>query len=251
MGGELMELSYDINWEKTIEHIRFLLRGRTCAKYFSDIFGVSERAAEYKLMSPFKSELSIKELVILARYFRCDILELLVFEGEPYIAPEYDDTGTIAKEEIENTSAEEVNKTVDALRKIDESYEIRDLYELLLYLPLIDEAGLRDVICRCSGNLEWHQRDYVKRQLTYLYKQIPESPQKRYADGYRDNVLRVKGHPGNNLYDLHENNYKKEYRSNLKRYRQEGNKDLYKGKSMTVCHVLKSFMIILSLRRNI
>lgn len=228
-----MGLSYDIDWEKTIEHIRFLLRGRTCAKYFSEIFGVSERAAEYKLLSPFKSEPSIKELVILAHYFRCDILDLLVFEGEAYVEPEHDDAGNIVKEEIENISAKEVNKTVDVLKKIDESYEIRDIYELILYLPLIDEVELRDVIFRCSGNLEWNQRDYVKRQLTYLYNQIPESPQKEYADGYRDNVLRVKGHPGNNLYDLHGSKYSEEYWANIKRYRQEGNHDLYKNKCMT------------------
>lgn len=52
------------------------------------------------------------------------------------------------------------------------SYEIRDVYELLLYLPLIDETVLRDVVFRCLGNLEGPGRQYVKEQLSYLHRSI-------------------------------------------------------------------------------
>ena len=228
-----MELSYDVDWERTTEHIRFLLSGRVHAKYFSEIFDVSERAAEYKLLSSSKSELTIRELVILARYFRCDILDLLVFVGEAYVEPEHNDMEKFVKVKTQDTSAKEVNRVIDMFKNLDKSYEVRDMYELLLYLPLIEEEELRDVVFRCFGNLEWNRRDYVKSQLTYLYNQIPECPEKKYADGYRDNVLRVKGHPDNNLYDLLESKYSKEYWENIKRYRQEGNERLYKNKHVT------------------
>ena len=58
----------------------------------------------------------------------------------------------------------------------------------------MDESILKDIVFRCVGNLNT-QRDYVKKQLNYLYKKIPDSPAKTYADFYRDNVLRFKGPP--------------------------------------------------------
>ena len=220
-------MNYDIDWEKTIEHIRFLLEGKTHAKNFSEAFGVSERAAEYKLRSPRKSELSLKELLILSDYFECDVKDLIVLVGEEYEGPAMDGIDSVPKNEMQDKSSQEVINRLEFCRQWRETNEIRDLYEFLLYLPLIEDVNLRDVVYRCYGNLEWSERYYAMSQLNYLYKSIPDSPAKDDADKMRDNMLRVKGHPGNNLYGAGDKEFNKHYFENLVRYVREGNVGLY------------------------
>ena len=126
---------------------------------------------------------------------------------------------------MEDKSCEDVIHTLDILQKINEEYEIRNLSELLLYIPLIEEEVLRDAIRRWYGNLTYCSKDYVMQQLSFLYKSIPDCKAKREADEYRDKVLRVKGSPWNNLYEV--TNVDDYYYKNIERYRSEGNSKLW------------------------
>ena len=166
--------------------------GKTTANNFDKIFEVVPRAVQEKLNSEKKVELSISELAILSRYLQCDIDDLIIFEGDnsiniPLSTKEKQTLGI-------DTSPEDVINTIKMNEQIDFKYQIKNIYEFLLYLPLMDESILKDIVFRCVGNLNT-QRDYVKKQLNYLYKKIPDSPAKTYADFYRDNVLRFKGPP--------------------------------------------------------
>lgn len=128
----------------------------------------------------------------MSRYLQCDIDDLIIFEGDNSINIPL---STKEKRTLgEDTLSEDVINTIKMHEEFESKYQIKDIYEFLLYLPLIDEMTLKNVVLRCDGNLK-HQRDYVKSQLSYLHKEIPDSLAKRYADFYRDNVLRFKGPP--------------------------------------------------------
>ena len=75
-------MNYNIDWEKTVENIKYLMLGRTYKKNFSRVFGVDVRAVQKKISTSAKTELSIRELMILADYFECDIMDLIILEGE-------------------------------------------------------------------------------------------------------------------------------------------------------------------------
>ena len=53
-------MNYNVNWEKTSEHINFLLQGRTHKKNFSELFGVEGRAVQRKLSAAAKQEFQTK-----------------------------------------------------------------------------------------------------------------------------------------------------------------------------------------------
>lgn len=220
-------MNYNVNWEKTIEHINFLLQGRTHKKNFSELFGVEGRAVQRKLSATAKQELSISELMMLADYFECDIMDLVIGEDDTYIGPSPDWKEGWRKIEVEDKSPEEVNHTLEFLNELKNGYEIRNIYEFILYLPLIEEERIRDMVIRCYGDLTYDRKPYIMEKLTMLYHSIPDCEAKRDADKYRDNVLRVKGDPRNNLYGLHDEEHMKYYYANLQRYYDEGNSGLW------------------------
>lgn len=41
-------MNYNIDWEKTVENIKYLMLGRTYKKNFSRVFGVDVRAVQKK-----------------------------------------------------------------------------------------------------------------------------------------------------------------------------------------------------------
>ncbi len=53
-----------------------------------------------------------------------------------------------------------------------------------MYLPLCDLVFLADMLLRINGNLK-HNQYYIEKELDYLYRKIPESPAKTYADQRR------------------------------------------------------------------
>lgn len=223
----LQKMNYMVDWEKTFENINFLMSGRTYKKNFAELFGIVERAAQRKLSTCGKKRLSITELMMLADYFECDVSDLIILDGERYVAPEIDWQADWRKSKVDDKSPEDVSNTLEMLSSIKEDYEIRNLSEFLLYLPLIEEEILRDTVYRCFGNLTYNNRHYVMEQLSGLYHSIPDCEAKRDADKYRDNVLRVKGVPGNNLFGLMDENYNKYYFRNLQRYVEDGNSELW------------------------
>ena len=56
-------MNYNIDWEKTVENIKYLMLGRTYKKNFSRVFGVDVRAVQKKISTSAKTELSIRELM--------------------------------------------------------------------------------------------------------------------------------------------------------------------------------------------
>ena len=62
-----------------------------------------------------------------------------------------------------------------------DNYPIKTLLQLILYLPLLDERLLYDSLLRIGGDL-FRNEEYVLDQLLFLYKSIPESDAKRFAD---------------------------------------------------------------------
>lgn len=136
-------------------------------------------------------KLSIGELVLISRFLQCSLEELVILQGDTYTGlPCENGEG---KPELETAKA--VQEYISMVEKQNSECKIRNLNEFLLYLPLVNEAVVRDVVFRCYGNLEIDESNYMRSQMNYLYKTIPDCPEKRYADWYRDNVLRVKGHP--------------------------------------------------------
>ena len=76
--------------------------------------------------------------------------------------------------------------------------KIRSLNEFLLYLPLCEPYSLADVLFRINGNLKNNQ-EYIEDQFNYLYKRIPDSPAKTYADQCRYFYLNPPS-----VYEIHE-----------------------------------------------
>lgn len=220
-------MKYDVDWAKTIEHINFLMQGRTYKKNFSELFGIEVRAVQRKLSVAAKQELSISELMMLADYFGCDIMDLVILEDEPYVEPSPDWKKGWRKIEVDDKSSEDVNHTLEFLNGLKNDYEICNLYEFLLYLPLIEEEWVRDMVFRCYEDLTYDRRPYVMSLLSNLYHKIPDCAAKCDADAYRDNVLRVKGAPGNNIFGWDDEEYNKYYHANLHRYLEEGNRGLW------------------------
>lgn len=193
----------------------------------SELFGVEGRAVQRKLSATAKQELSISELMMLADYLKCDIMDLVICEDDAYIGPSPNWQEGWRKIEVEDKSPEDVNHTLEFLNELKKDYEIRNLCEFILYLPLIEEERIRDMVFRCYGDLTYDRKPYLMSLLSNLYRGIPECAAKRDADAYRDNVLRVKGVPGNNLYGLHDKEYNKYYYANLQRYFEDGNSGLW------------------------
>ena len=219
--------NYNIDWDKTKEHIAFMIQGRTRKQNLVDILGVEVRQVQRKLSRKSKEVLGIRELLILADYLLCDVLDLLILEGEPYIGPMEGWEEEWRTVEVDNKTSIEVEKTLNIMREIKEAYPIRNMSELLLYLPLIEEEVVRAVVYRCAGNWSFDNKPYLMDQMAYLYRSIPESPEKQEADAYRDNVLRTKGYPKNNMFGWDDEEYFKNYDENLKRYLKEENSGLY------------------------
>ena len=180
--------NYNVDWNKTIENIGFMLYDRTHKKNFAEAFSLDERQVQRKLSASTKNGLTISELLMLADYLGCELMDLIVMEEDVYVMPDPEWNKEWRTVEMDDKTVEDVNDTLEYSKEIKKSYEIRNLYELLLYIPLIEEENLRDVVCRCYDNLEYDKRHYVMSQMSYLHKQIPDCKAKREADAYRDNV---------------------------------------------------------------
>lgn len=219
-------MNYEVDWEKTIENIEFLIWDRTYKNKFSEMFHVSERQVRNIISKNTQNGLSISELLILSDYLECDVMDLVILRDEPYIAPN-PDWREESDREVSDKTPEDVKNTIETLREMKENYEIRNLAEFLLYLPLMEDKDVRDMIVRCYGHLTYDDRHYLMSKLSYLYRTIPDCGAKRDADAYRDNVLRVKGVPGNNTFGIKDKDFDKYYYRNLERYYEEGNNELW------------------------
>ena len=213
-------MDHKIDWIKTKENINFLLHSKTHKNKLAEALGLGVRAVQIKLQES-SNRLFVDDLVVLADYLECNMEELLIFEDDKYIGPDKGWKNKWGKVEVDDEDKEQVKKRLESNRKRKESYPIRDLAEFMLFLPLINERALRDVTFRCYEMLTYDHRHYLMTQLEYLYRCIPEGGAKREADEYRDNIVRVKGAPVNNVYSLTKADFNKAYKEKLKNYPRE------------------------------
>ena len=183
-----MEYNFAVDWEKTTTNIKNRLSGIVRTKTFSEIFQLSEEAVYAKLRG---NKLEIDELYTFVMFLNCTIDDLLVFSGEDFVEPPIQKIST--RDCAEYSSASEVSDAISAFTNWYKDCEIRNLQEFFLYLPLMDISALHDVCFRCYENLTINDRFYFLNKVNYLYHSIDETPAKKYADQYRNEVLRVKG----------------------------------------------------------
>ena len=189
---DLLEAQKNINipkieWDRTTENIRFLMHGKLDLEGCARLLGIDEKYVLEKLQVPNKTRLTLTEVNQIAFYLQCDIADLLVFKSDDYVKPTDKMLARISEEGID---------PLDMVKFYEQWYleqEIRDIYEFILYLPLVEENVLRDVVFRCGGDVDISRRGYIKGMLNYLYRTIRRTPEKEYADAYRDRVLRTKG----------------------------------------------------------
>ena len=62
-----------------------------------------------------------------------------------------------------------------------ERYPIKTLMQFIIYLPLMDELQVSDVLRRIEGDI-FGRESYVLDRLRFLFSEIPESKAKHYAD---------------------------------------------------------------------
>ena len=213
-----MGKNFEVDWKKTKLNIKAQLKGEVFASAFSEQFCLSPRECQNKINPNNATSLTLSELAIIARYIGCDILDLVVLTDDDFVEPDID--YIVERKDVNTQTCEDVNKALELRDHVYEKYEIRNVYELLLYLPLIEDKVLRDVVFRCFKNLEYLDRHYIMGQLAYLHRSILESPAKEFADIYRDSVLRAKGDCSQRSWDAA---HSEEYFENALRYASEGN----------------------------
>ena len=203
-----MIINHTVNWEKTCLNIKNRLSSLTHMKNMAPIMCLSERQIQHKLSG---QHLSVEELYIFASFLKCSIEELLIFEDDEFIIPERYPATTQSL--LEYSSPTEIAEHINFNAQKKSNYDIQNLKEFFLYLPLMNSDILNDVAFRCYGNLSYHNNDYFYIQMQCLYRSIPDTPAKQFADSYKNDVLRKKGDPEsrylvNNLNTT--NNYKED-----------------------------------------
>ena len=183
-----MIISHSVNWRKTCINISNRLSRFAWKKDLREYLHLEERQIQYKLTG---HPLDVEELYIFASLLDCSIEDLLVFDHDEFVEPERMETNK--RTEMPLSTVVKIGNTIDFNAQYKRNCEIQNLAEFLLYLPLMPHHALQDIVSRCDGNLSSFQRHYLFRQMNALYKAIPSTPAKNYADSYRDSVLRVKG----------------------------------------------------------
>lgn len=179
-----------IDWEKTAQNIKMHFAGKAAAKSFDEILHISPRTAQAKFQS---GRFNIEELYQIADIAGCSIDDLLVFEDDLFVPPEPEEITSSPSDKPDMEDSAAIKRYNDLIVQEHVHEEIRDLYEFLLYLPLIETKQLKDTLMAIMGGVSVPYRPYILKRLTGLYKAIPESPAKTYCDRYRDLVLRGKG----------------------------------------------------------
>ena len=190
-----MNSYFEVDWQASADNLKGLLKGKVTYSVLAEAMCVEPKTV-YNWVNN-KTAPSINDLVLLAKFLNVDILDILVMKG--------DREAPLIRDEVISAMNEErkaIDKLVDKNVKNDcpckesviatvflneyqrQNTKIRNLNEFLLYLPLCDPFRLADVLYRINGNLK-HNQEYVEKQLDHLYRWIPESPVKSYADKCR------------------------------------------------------------------
>lgn len=177
-----------INWIKTKRNINDRLCDLAYKKQLAEYMGLGEQSAQRMLNEKNDRIINHEELVHIALFLQCEVDDLVIYETDKYVETQFK-KGRI---EPELKKTEKVKIHANMAVKIHNEKEIRDLYEFLLYLPLMNAWSFGAFIDKSLNNLNTN-KEYIREKLNDLYKCIPDTPEKDYADWYRDNILRVKG----------------------------------------------------------
>lgn len=185
----MAKIHRSINWGMTAVKITELLNRKATTTVLSEFFQETDRTMRNKLSG---KRIDVETLAGIASLLGCSMDDLLDFDTEDCQQLER------LKEERD---AEDGRKwrlsgdgTVEALAHHVEAnmgLPIRSLREFILYLHLYPQCWLSDFLWRVSNRLGVVDTDYFNYQLKQLYEHIEDSPAKKYADEYRDNVLRA------------------------------------------------------------
>lgn len=118
-------------------------------------------------------------------------------------------------------------------------YEIKTLFEFILYLPLMNADLVEDFMMRVQGSF-WQEEEYVLNQIKFLYSDIPDDDAKKYADKVKEqlnyeyyekyHLFNSDGYYGDAPEPIYTEREHKAYLDKIKKYNY-ANKFLYKLKN--------------------
>lgn len=187
---------FQINWEATSDNIRGLMNGRISKDVLAKAMCVEKRTI-YNWCNN-KSHPAIDQLVLLAKFFNVDLLDILIINGQLGKQIDEDDYNQF-QEFIENNedyddkyevnNAEEFKLNVIYNEYVNHSLPIKSLEELLLVLPLFNPHNFSNVLLSFDGDVGWRNRNYILRRLKRLYDQIEDTKAKEYVKYYKEYFL--------------------------------------------------------------
>lgn len=196
---------FSVDWDATADNLRSFVEGYIKPKTLAEAMCVTERTIYNWCHN--KAHPNLEDLILLAKFFDVDVLDLIVTNGQTKKPISQDDV----KEALENAKTSCKQNNNDAIRPMEESYEcvtkedfisavlfheykkqsypITTLEEFLLYLPLFSLDDLHNCLNRIQDNLadNW---DYVLKQLQRMYDRIEHINAKQYAEWYQNYFFR-------------------------------------------------------------
>ncbi len=196
---------FSVDWEATSDNIRSKLEGLISSEVFARAMGVTERSI-YNWCNN-KSHPKIDDFVLMAKFFGCDILDILVLNGEAgdtydevSFKEELHDVHLKSQEAVKQLSPDQIERydchSVDEFKEhilfheyITMNYPIKTLEEFLLYFPLFHFEYMKDFLQRAKNN-GGKNTHYIYQKLKYMYQHIDNQKAKIYADSYKNYYLK-------------------------------------------------------------
>lgn len=188
---------FDIDWDATTNNLKTMLNEKTTNAVLAEAMYVAERTIVNWLNGSTK--LSLSNLIIFAKFLNVDLLDIIVTNGQHSPLSKDDIRAFLqAADESECDASNRTNKrqpqtevtckeafysTVMLHEYLSQTTSLQNLDIFLLYFPLFDISIFLDVLYRLQGNLK-SDPIYMRQQLNFLCKNIPDSLAKQYADNY-------------------------------------------------------------------
>lgn len=190
---------FAVNWEATSDNIKSLIKNNVSCATLAEAMCVSKRTVENWCNN--KAKPSIDSLILIAKLFNLDLLDILVTNGqlgEQITDKDYNETCEKVKHcyakkvlynsKFEINSKEEVYNLIVLNELVKTTYPVTTLDEFLLILPLVNFPDLQEFFIRINGNIGTN-KDYVYNQLKYLYDNIPNDKAKKYVSRIKEYYL--------------------------------------------------------------
>lgn len=187
---------FAVNWEATSDNIKSLINNHVSYEAFAEAMCVSKRTVENWCNN--KARPSIDSLILMAKLFNLNLLDILVINGqltETITEQDYNEAhemvnqchskGNLDDTKHEINYKEEVNELIIFNELVRTTYPVTTLDEFLIILPLVNFSDLRNFFERINGNIGTNQ-DYVYSQLKYLYEHMPADNAKKYVEAIKE-----------------------------------------------------------------